>query len=112
MRKALTAGIVLAGVLSVSVMALAEGNIKAAIPEARNTAAKAQVQKPRPPEPPEGFDGKRPPMMSRDMNGQRPPMPPDGKRPPRMSGDKRPPMPPRSGDRRPPEFDGQPRRSN
>lgn len=89
MKKALTAGLVLAGIIAIS-----------------GTSFAAQHK------PPKDFDGKRPPMMSRDIRSDknRPPLPPDNKHP-RVSRDrrpnegKRPPMPPRSGDRRPPEFD-------
>ena len=98
MKKALTAGIVLAGILAVSGSAFAAPK-KPVPPQEMQKVAKVQPQNQKPPMPPEGFDGKRPPLMSRD---KRPPMPPDGRQ---MSRDKRPPMPPRSGDRRPPEFD-------
>ncbi len=92
MKKALTAGLVLAGVMAVSGSAFAGVNVNVNIdvPGAKIVASK-QTQKQRPPEPPEGFQkGQRPPMMSRDIG----------------NGQNRPPMPPRSGDKRPPEFDG------
>ena len=98
MNKALTAGLVLAGVFAVSGSAFAAPK-KPVLPLGMREAAKVQAQNQKPPMPPEGFKGKRPPVISRD---KKPPVPPDGKH---MSRDKRPPMPPRSGDRRPPEFD-------
>ena len=109
MKKALAAGLILAGIIAVSGTSLAEAKAVQNIHEMRE---KANLSKQRPPEPPRDFDGKRPPMMSRDIrsNKNRPPLPPDNKHP-RVSRDrrpdegKRPPMPPRSGDRRPPEFD-------
>ena len=97
MKKALAAGIVLAGLMAVSGTAFATDKTAQFQPK-YDKVAKVQSQKP--PVPPEGFSGKRP-MMSSD---KRPPLPPDGRHP-RVSRDKRPPMPPRSGDRRPPEFD-------
>lgn len=107
MKKALTAGIVLAGVLAVSGSAFAAPK-KPQLQQEMRKIAKVQPQNQKPPMPPEGFDRKQPPM-SRDIRNEqnRPPMPPDGKLPPKEahSRDKRPPMPPRSGDRRPPEFD-------
>lgn len=89
MKKALTAGIILAGIIAMS-----------------GTSFAAQHK------PPKDFDGKRPPMMSRDIRSDknRPPLLPD-ERHPRVSRDRRPDegrRPPkhlRSGDRRPPEFD-------
>ncbi|MBQ3759584.1 MAG: hypothetical protein IJQ15_05130 [Synergistaceae bacterium] len=107
MKKALTAGLVLAGVLAVSGSAFAAPKKPVLpkgtqLPQEMRKIAKVQQNDQKPPMPPEGFDGKRPPLMSRD---KRPPMPPDGRQ---MSRDKRPPMPPRSGDRRPPEFDNRP----
>ena len=86
MKRALTAGIILAGIMAMS-----------------GTSFAAQDR------PPRDFDGKRPPMMSRDIRNDknRPPLPPD-KRHPRLSHDRRPNegrRPPHSGDRRPPEFD-------
>jgi len=102
MKNKVLAVLTFAGVLGVTGAALADVNINVDIEGTKfRPIAKTQTQ--RPPEPPEGFNGKRPPM-SRDING-RPPMPPkDGKRPP-MSGDRQPPPKPRSDDRRPPEFD-------
>ena len=99
MKKALTAGIVLAGVIAVSGSAFAAP--KKPLPQ-QETPLKVQEQNQKPPIPAEGFKGKQPPVMSRD---KRPPVPPDGKLPPKEahSGDKRPPMPPRSDDRRPPK---------
>ena len=100
MKKALTAGIVLAGIMVTGSAFAAEK--PAPIPQKYETVAKVQNQ--RPPEPPKEFDGKRP-ALSRD---KRPPMPPDD-RYPRVSRDKRPPMPPRSGDKRPPMKGAAPR---
>ena len=96
MKKALTAGIVLAGVLVVS------GSAFAAPKKVPAKPSKTQNQY----EKREGFE-KRLPPMSRDIGSEqsKPPMPPDGKHP-RISGDKRPPMPPRSGDKRPPKSEG------
>ena len=90
MKKALTAGIILAMALSGTSFAASS----------------------KPLEPPKDFDGKRPPMMSRDIRSDknRPPLPPDDRHPrvsrdKRPNDDRRPPRHPRSGDRRPPEFD-------
>lgn len=109
MKRKVLAVLTFAGVLGVSSASLADVNFNVDIDQTKfKPIAKSQNQLP--PEPPEGFNGKRPPMMSGD---KRPPMPPsgdrqgpkDGKRPP-MSGDKRPHRP-RSDDRRPPEFERQ-----
>ena len=99
MKRKIIAGLIFAGVLGISGTALAGVNIHIDFGSTKyRPVAKTQTQKQRPPE---NFQkGQRPPMSH-----DRPPMPPDGKHP-KMSGDKRPPMPPRSGDRRPPEFDG------
>ena len=83
MKKALTAGIVLAGIMVTGSAFAAEK--PAPIPQKYETVAKVQNQ--RPPEPPKEFDGKRP----------------------ALSRDKRPPMPPRSGDKRPPRQDVAPK---
>lgn len=89
MKKALTAGLVLAGIIAMS-----------------GTSFAAQHK------PPRDFDGKRLPMMSRDIRSERdrPPLPPDDRHPRvsrdrRPNDDRRPPRHLRSGDRRPPEFD-------
>ena len=90
MKKAIAAGLVIAGIMTVTGSALAD-------------TKKPETKLVKPPlsrDIREDFGRKKPPM-SRD---KRPPLPPDGKHP-RLSDDKRPPMPPRSGDKRPPEFD-------
>ena len=90
MKKALTAAIVLAGVLAVSGTAFAKLTkpdlLKAKQQHYEQPADKGQL----PPPPPRSGD-------------KRPPMPPNNRHP-RVSPDKRPPMPPRSRDMRPPEF--------
>ena len=95
---------VLVGALGISGAAFADININVDFGTKKyEPVAKVQTKKQRP-EMPKDFDGKKPPMISRDMKGN-PPEPPDGKRPP-MSGDKKfdgKKMPPRpnSDDRRP-----------
>ncbi len=102
MKHKVIAGLIFAGVLGISGTALADMNVNVNIEMPDTRIAKTQTQKQRPSQPPANFQkGQRPPMSG----DKRPPMPPDGKHP-KMSGEKRPPMPPRSGDRRPPEFDG------
>ena len=99
MKKAMTAGLVIAGIIALSGTSFAENKTGRIIRDSGVKVAKTQTGRQRPPEPPEGFDRMNRPM-SRD---KRPPLPPDGRHP-RISGDKRPPFPPRSGDRRPPEH--------
>ena len=71
MTRALTAGIIIAGIMAISGTSFAAHS--------------------RPPEPPRDFDGKHPPI-SRDIRSERnrPPLPPDKKHP-RVSYDRRPP---------------------
>jgi len=97
MKRALAAGLILAGIIAVSGTSLAEAKAVQNIHEMRE---KANLSKQRPLEPTRDFDGKRPPMMSRD---RRPDDRHYGSKP-----DRRPSRPPRSGDRRPPEFDRRP----
>lgn len=97
MNKAFTAGLILAGIIAVSGTSFAEAKAKVIRNINETKAAKAQFDRHIPPEPPRDFDGKRPPMMSRDRHhddrhhGSKP--------------DRRPHVPPHSMDRRPPEFD-------
>lgn len=89
MKKALTAGIVLAGVLAVSGSAFAA-------PKKPDVLKWNQQRYEQPSD-----NGQLPPPPH--SGDKRPPMPPDNRHP-RVSPDKRPPMPPRSGDRRPPAL--------
>lgn len=109
MKKALTAGLMLAGVLAVSGTSFAVTHAVPKLLTGDKGGSELRQGQNSLPEPPRKYDAydtynaydtKRPPHVSRD---KRPHLPPD-KRHPRMSGDKRPPMPPRSDDRRPPEH--------
>ncbi len=82
MKKAMTAGLVIAGIIALSGTSFAENKTDRIIRDSGVKVAKTQTGRQRPPEPPEGFD-----RMNRPI-----------------SRDKRPPLPPRSGDRRPPEH--------
>ncbi|MBQ6971445.1 MAG: hypothetical protein IJP86_03710 [Synergistaceae bacterium] len=103
MKKALTAGLVLAGVLAVTGSAFAAKK-PAPEPEPKPrmqiVADKVDEIERRSGKKPALPPAQRPPVISRD---RRPTTSPSPQRPP-MSRDTRPPMPPRSGDRRPQDF--------
>ncbi len=104
MKKALAAGLVLAGLMVTGTAFAAPYRPGKFVPKILSEEARLQAQKPA--TPPEKFD-RKPPQMSQD---KRPPMPHDDRHE-RVSRDKRPPLPPDdrhprvSRDKRPPEFD-------
>ena len=98
MKRKILGSLVLIGAMGISGTAFADVNINIGLEQVKfRPIAKVQNQDTNQrPELPKDFDGKRQPMMSRDIN-HRPPEMPEGKRPP-MSGDKR---PDRKPDRKP-----------